>query len=119
MFSIFKKLVLINLGIACLFSSLSCQKSSVEILPMSPLASRGKAIYLSNCIACHNPTPTLDGSIGPNIAFSSLELLNAKLVTNTYPLGYKPKRSSGAMPEFSHLKEEIPALHAYLNAFKK
>lgn len=97
---------------------ISCQKETASKAPLSKIASRGKGIYLSNCIVCHNPNPTMDGSIGPALVGSSLELLEAKLVHQTYPAGYKPKRTSGSMPEFSQLKADIPALHAYLESFK-
>ena len=99
----------------------SCQKESSQenANALSPLASRGKGIYLANCIACHNPDPKIDGSIGPAVAFSSLEVLTAKILTRTYPPGYTSKRSSAIMPDFPQLKEDIPALHAYLNSFKK
>lgn len=97
---------------------ISCQKDTTSKALLSKIASRGKGIYLSNCIVCHNPNPTLDGSIGPALIGSSLELLEAKLVHHTYPPGYKPKRTSGSMPEFSQLKSDIPAIHAYLESFK-
>ncbi len=84
---------------------------------LSALASQGKATYMSNCIACHNPDPRLVGSIGPDVAGSSLELLTARILHKSYPLGYKPKRTSGLMPELPFLEKDIPALHAYLNSF--
>lgn len=114
------KLLIKNLflvGALCL-PLISCQKDTSSKTPLSKIASRGKGIYLSNCIVCHNPNPTLDGSIGPALAGSSLELLEAKLVHQTYPPGYTPKRTTGSMPEFSQLKADIPALHAYLESFK-
>lgn len=106
-------------GAACLLSLFSCQKNEDQNKLLSPLESKGKAVFMSNCIACHNPNPTLDGSIGPAIAHSSIELLESRVLTQSYPVGYKPKRDSGAMPAFPHLKSELPALHAYLNSFKK
>jgi mono/diheme cytochrome c family protein len=97
-----------------------CQKNeSTKASALTPLESRGKAVYLTNCIACHNPDPRIDGSIGPAVAFSSLALLEARVLTRSYPPGYTPKRKSEMMPDFPQLKDDIPGLHAYLNSFKK
>jgi len=78
------------------------------------LAKRGRAVYQSNCTACHNNDPSLDGAIGPALAGSSLELLRAKVLRNEYPPGYQPKRSTGNMIPLPHLEPELPALAAYL-----
>jgi len=80
------------------------------------LVKRGRAVYLSNCIACHNPDPSQDGAIGPANAGSSEALLEAKVIHNTYPPGYTPKRDSNAMIPLPHLEKDIPALHAYLSS---
>jgi mono/diheme cytochrome c family protein len=79
------------------------------------LASRGRAVYTANCIACHNVDPNLDGAIGPAIAFSSAELIEAKIMRNEYPEGYTPKRQSKAMIALPYLEKDLPALFAYLN----
>ncbi|MBC7714303.1 MAG: cytochrome c [Rhizobacter sp.] len=114
------KKILAIVGAACLLSLFSsCQKNSTTEAPLSPLEARGKGVFMSNCIACHNPNPSLDGSIGPAIAGSSLELITARVLTRGYPPGYKPKRTSGVMPDFPQLKNDIPAIHAYLATFKK
>lgn len=105
-------------GGVLLLSLISCQKSEPK-KPLSALESRGKATFMANCIACHNPNPTIDGSIGPAIAGSSLELVTARVLTRSYPPGYKPKRSSEVMPDFPQLKDDVPGLHAYLNSFNK
>jgi mono/diheme cytochrome c family protein len=95
----------------------SCDKKAER--PLTALESKGKAVYLSNCIACHNPDPRIAGSIGPDIAFSSLELVEARVVKAEYPPGYTPKRQSKMMPAFPQLAADVPALHAYLNSFTK
>lgn len=106
--------------IVVLLSLFACQKKEeTPSAPLSDLAKRGRAVYLANCIACHNPDPRLAGSIGPDIAGSSLELVQARVLTRGYPPGYKPKRTSSQMPDFPQLKEDIPGLHAYLNSFNK
>lgn len=108
---LFWKGVLISLP----FLLISCTKNKVEEKPLSDLANKGKLVYLSTCIACHHVDPTKDGSIGPAVANSSLELITARIMKASYPPGYKPKRTTTAMPEFPHLEPDIKALHAYLN----
>lgn len=81
---------------------------------LSEAAQRGKAVYTGLCIACHNVDPAQDGSVGPAIAGSSRELLEARVVHATYPPGYQPKRDSSAMPAFPHLADQIDDLAAYL-----
>lgn len=84
--------------------------------PMSAedLVARGKVIYESNCVACHGVNPKLDGNLGPAVAGSSLELLEARVLRAQYPAGYTPKKSTASMVALPHLEKEIPALHAYL-----
>ena len=117
---ILKKLnFLVLVGAASLLSLVSCQKNDIPKQPLSALEARGKGVYLSNCIACHNPNPSIDGSIGPAIAGSSLDLITHRVLTRDYPPGYKPKRSSEVMPDFPQLKDDVPGLHAYLSTFIK
>lgn len=71
-------------------------------------------MYVANCTACHNADPALDGSLGPATAGSSIELLEARLLRNSYPEGYIPKRDSRVMMALPYLKDDIPALAAYL-----
>ena len=96
-----------------------CDKKANSEKPLSALESSGKAVYMSNCIACHNPDPRIAGSVGPDVAFSSLELVTARVLRAEYPAGYKPKRESKMMPPLTHLEKDIPAIHAYLNSFPK
>jgi mono/diheme cytochrome c family protein len=84
--------------------------------PQSELIARGQRIYRNNCTACHSPDPRVAGSLGPDIAKSSLELIEARVMRTEYPKDYKPKRSSHIMQPLPQLKEDIPALHAYLNS---
>ena len=82
---------------------------------LSPLAQDGERVYQNVCIACHNGDPTLDSALGPAIAGSSAELLDARVIRGSYPPGYSPKRAgSGLMPAFPYLEDQIPALAAYL-----
>ena len=75
---------------------------------------RGRAVYVANCVACHNNDPSKDGPIGPANKGSSKELLEARVLSTSYPPGYKPKRPTHIMPQFPFLKDEIPYLAAYL-----
>ncbi len=94
----------------------SSSTTSSPTLSENDLPARGKKVYGQNCTACHNPNPKLDGTIGPAIAGSSLELISARVLHANYPAGYKPKRDSHQMPALPSLEPEIPALHAFLNA---
>jgi len=91
-----------------------CSKEGDQSLDKSPDWQRGRAVFLANCVACHNNDPSKDGSIGPAIAGSSRELLEARVLATSYPTNYKPKRPTKVMPQFPFLKEEIPYLAAYL-----
>ncbi len=75
---------------------------------------RGRAVYLANCVACHNNDPSKDGPIGPALKGSSEELIKWRVLRTEYPPGYQPKRNTKVMPTFPFLKTEIPYLAAYL-----
>lgn len=92
----------------------SCSKESDQSSGKSPDWQRGRAVFVANCVACHNNDPSKDGSIGPAIAGSSKELLEARVLSTSYPPNYKAKRPTKVMPQFPFLKEEIPYLAAYL-----
>ena len=107
------KLFLIAL---CAFILAACSKDPDDSAKSGKKAdaARGRAIYLANCVACHNNDPSRDGPIGPAIKGSSKELLEARVLSTSYPPGYKPKRPTKVMPQFPYLKNEIPHLAAYL-----
>jgi hypothetical protein len=95
--------------------SLGC--SGLHTPSLSPQAQQGKAIYMSNCIACHHSDPSQDGNIGPAVSDSSLELLQLRVVEGKYPKGYLPKRKTLLMVPLPQLTpENIQALHEYLNS---
>jgi len=83
--------------------------------PITP-ARRGRQIYLSNCVVCHNPDPNLPGSQGPAIAGSSRELVEARVLHLSYPPGYKPIRTTHAMRAFPQLAGHIDEITAFLAA---
>jgi mono/diheme cytochrome c family protein len=95
----------------------ACTKKSGsgDSLSAQDLVKRGQTIYVTNCLACHNADPALEGSVGPAIKGSSEELLQARVLRAGYPQGYKPKRQTNLMPALPHLEKEISALHAFLN----
>lgn len=82
--------------------------------PADPAVTRGKQAYLGTCIACHNMNPALDGAIGPAVKGSSRELIEAKVLRGDYPAGYKPKRTTKAMPPQPALAASIDDLAAFL-----
>ncbi|MES2856046.1 MAG: cytochrome c [Bdellovibrionota bacterium] len=101
-----------------------CTKSQPVSSPATPeeaqklLESKGRAVYQSSCTSCHSNDPKVDGSLGPAVAGSSRELLEARIMTATYPAGYTPKRPSLVMVALPHLKNDIDALAAYLGSVR-
>jgi mono/diheme cytochrome c family protein len=79
---------------------------------------RGRHAYAINCVACHHPDPRLDGSVGPAVAGSPLELVRARVVEGTYPPGYEPRRDSRLMPPQPHLARHVEDLAAYLGSLE-
>ncbi len=102
-----------------LLASLTGCKGSKKEQSWTPeqkkLYSKGKGVYFSVCISCHNANPKLAGAVGPDVYGSSMELLTHRVLLGKYPEGYKPKRVGQQMPVFEDLKNDIPALHFYLN----
>lgn len=78
------------------------------------LKRRGRAVYIANCVACHNPDPAMDGGIGPAVAGASLALLEARIMRNEYPEGYTPKRDTEAMIALPYLEKDLAAIVAFL-----
>ncbi len=101
------------ISVPILVALAACAESGESAL--SPLAQQGERVYQNVCIACHHGDPTQDGALGPAIAGSSAELLDARVIRGEYPPGYTPKRpGDGVMPRFEYLAEQIPAMAAYL-----
>lgn len=98
-------------SVALVVLSLACKPSTEE----SPVE-RGRRAYLANCIACHNIDPAKEGTLGPDIAGSSLALVEARVMRAQYPPGYTPKRGSSLMPAQPFLKNDMPDLAAYLES---
>ena len=81
--------------------------------PQTP-AEKGRIVYMTNCVVCHNPDPNLPGSQGPPIAGSSKELVADRVLYLKYPPGYNPKRTTHAMRALPQLANQIDNLTAFL-----
>ena len=77
-------------------------------------AARGRQVYLSQCASCHAADPAQPGPVGPPVKGSSRALLEAKVLSGTYPEGYSPKRPTRVMPPQPQLSSDIDALSAFL-----
>jgi mono/diheme cytochrome c family protein len=84
--------------------------------PGDPQVAKGKVVYASRCIACHNMNPSRDGTLGPALKGSSLELLKARVLHGTYPPGYTPKRDTKIMVKLPLTEADVEAIHAFLSA---
>jgi mono/diheme cytochrome c family protein len=82
--------------------------------PSRGSAEKGKQVWLGQCVACHNPDPTKDGTLGPAVKGASPALLEARVVRGEYPPAYKPKRPTKVMPPRPDLAPSVPDLAAYL-----
>ncbi|HXN12162.1 MAG TPA: hypothetical protein VN865_03585 [Candidatus Acidoferrales bacterium] len=81
--------------------------------PMTP-AQRGRIVYMTNCVICHNANPNLPGTQGPPIAGSPRVLVYDRVMFLKYPPGYKPKRTTHAMRALPQLANRIDDLTAFL-----
>ncbi|MCM2277931.1 MAG: cytochrome c [Oligoflexia bacterium] len=93
----------------------------VTATPLAPaeleaLVKRGRVLYQTRCVVCHGHDPKEPGTLGPEVHGASRELLEARILHESYPPGYVPKRSTRAMKPMPELASGIAALHAYLNA---
>ena len=104
------------LGSAPPSSRLAVTPSQLAATLAEDLAPRGRQVYLSSCIACHNADPAKDGALGPAVSDASLELLEARVLRGAYPDGYVPKRNTAVMVAMPFLEKQIPAIAAYLAA---
>lgn len=91
----------------------------LETTSAEELVDQGRQAYLSSCIACHNADPARDGALGPAVAGSSLELLEARVLRGEYPDGYTPRRDTAVMLAMPFLEKQIPAMAAYLQASQR
>jgi mono/diheme cytochrome c family protein len=98
------------LAICAALATIACQQK--KLTPVE----RGRIIYMTNCVVCHNRDPNLPGSEGPPIAGSSRALVEARVLHLAYPPGYAPKRSTHLMRAIPTLAPEVGNLAAFLQA---
>jgi mono/diheme cytochrome c family protein len=98
--------------------ALALAPAACKSKPLTP-AEKGRIVYMTNCVVCHNADPNLPGSQGPPIAGSSRELIEDRVLYLKYPPGYKPKRNTHAMRAMPFLKPEIGDLAAFLQQAKR
>ncbi len=112
-----------NLILAAIFGPLYLTNSLLARPEDAALLAKGKRLYLSNCIQCHNRDPNLKGSLGPEMVDAPLEVMTSKIMTGVYPQklppGYVPKRKTKVMRKIPHLKNDIPAIYAWVQSVKK
>ena len=84
-----------------------------------PATARGEKIYRNICVVCHNADPNQHGPLGPAIAGSSRELLEARLLRGEYPVGYTPQRNTQQMPRFEFLEPNLDDIVAFLASRKE
>lgn len=97
---------------------------AVAVVETHPVdIAKGKEIYLSTCIQCHNKDPNVKGPIGPELVDAPLEVMQVKVVTGRYPEvlpeGFVPKRKTKQMRKFPNLEKDVPSIHAYVQSLKK
>lgn len=96
-----------------LFFLVSCQNKDEKPLSLEQM---GQRVYGAQCSSCHHQNPTKDHVLGPAVAGSSLELLEARILRGEYPESYQPKRPTRMMLKMPALQSKIEALHAFLNS---
>lgn len=107
-------------------------ETAVEAAPAAPAVveevqnpelDKGKRLYMANCLQCHNRDPNIKGSIGPEVVDAPLEIMTSKIMTGKYPEvlpdGFVPKRKTKAMRAIPKLKDDIPAIWAWVQSVKK
>jgi mono/diheme cytochrome c family protein len=114
--------------LSCMASETTAEKVAVVEVKVeskktqAELIEQGKRLYISNCISCHNKDPNLKGPLGPELVDAPLEIMVSKVMTGLYPeklpKGYTPKRSSKIMKAIPKLKDDIPAIYAWVQSMK-
>lgn len=103
---------------AVLAAGLAGCNTREEPSPEEAALRKGRTLYTLRCASCHHAAdPRRDGSLGPAVAGSGLELLDARLNHGGYPEGYTPKRPTRIMQRLPATPEELAALHAFLASF--
>lgn len=74
----------------------------------------GEKLYIRNCWSCHSDPRV--GMMGPELITTPDRVFKPKILTKSYPDGYKPKRSTKLMPTFKLTDEEIEAIVKYVRS---
>jgi mono/diheme cytochrome c family protein len=89
----------------------------------NPELDKGRRLYFSNCISCHNKDPNIKGSMGPELVDAPLEVMTHKVMTGRYPdklpPGFVPKRKTKIMRAIPKLQKDIPAIYAWIQSVSK
>lgn len=84
---------------------------------------KGRRVYLSVCIQCHNKDPNIKGSIGPELVDAPLEVMTVKVKTGRYPevlpKGFVPKRKTKIMRPLPRNEKDVPAIYAWIQSVSK
>lgn len=88
-----------------------------------PDLERGKKIWTTTCVQCHNKDPNKKGAVGPETVDAPLEVMTAKVMTGKYPdplpPGFTPKRTTKAMRPLPQFEKSIPSIWAYVQSVKQ
>src|SRR5918993_6074661 len=73
--------------IFCATALSACSKDSDPSSQASkdPDWERGRAVYVANCVACHNSDPAKDGPLGPALKGLPRELIESRGLSTEYP----------------------------------
>ena len=96
----------------------------VAVIEAEPVdIEKGKAIYLSACIKCHNKDPNEKGAIGPMMVNAPIEVMYSKVMTGRYPEvlpeGFVPQRKTKQMQKLPQYAKDVPSIHAYIQSMKR
>jgi hypothetical protein len=109
-------------GLCVLFFYFFFSKLSLAAGPVVDIA-KGKRIWMSACIQCHNRDPNIKGSIGPETVDAPLEVMMSKVMTGKYPKplpkGFVPKRKTSAMRALPQHGKDVHSIWAYIQSVKK
>ncbi len=88
--------------------------ASADPAPRAGDVAKGRQLYVTNCGICHATDPTKPGTIGPELAGSTRELVVRRVLHGDYPAGYTPKRDTRNMIALPHLAPVVDDIAAYL-----
>src|SRR5687768_2988430 len=88
-----------------------------------PDIEKGRRLYFSTCIQCHNKDPNVKGSMGPELVDSPLVIMQHKVKTGRYPevlpAGYVPKRKTKLMRPLPRVEKDVPSIYAWIQSVSK